>query len=80
MIAGPSSALDSALRSTKLTGNRKLNTTAFHPQSNGGNQRVNHAMAQMRSMVIDERQSDWDAHLPHIQFAYYSVSDGPRGE
>ena len=27
-------------------------------------------MAQMLAMVVNERQDDWDAHLPHVEFAY----------
>ena len=31
---------------------------------------MNHTMAQMLAMVVNERQDDWDLRLPHIEFAY----------
>ena len=31
---------------------------------------MNHTMAQMLAMVVNERQDDWDAHWPHVEFAY----------
>ena len=27
-------------------------------------------MAQMLAMVVNERQDDWDVHLPHVEFTY----------
>ena len=27
-------------------------------------------MAQMLAIVVNERQDDWDFHLPHVEFAY----------
>ena len=49
---------------------RKIATSAYHPNGNGGIERVNHTMAQMLAMVVNERQDDWDVHLPHVKFAY----------
>ena len=43
-----------------LFGVRKLATSSYHPTSNGGVERVNHTMAQILSMVVIERQDDWD--------------------
>lgn len=31
---------------------------------------VNHAMPQMLACVVNERQDDWDEHLPHVEFSY----------
>ena len=47
----------------------KLTTSAYHPSGNGGVGRVNHTMAQMLAMVCNEHQNDWDAHLPHVEYA-----------
>ena len=47
----------------------KLATSSYHPNCNGGVERVNHTMAQMLATVVNERQDDWDLHLPHIEFA-----------
>ena len=49
---------------------RKVTTSSYHPQTNGGTERVNQTMAQMLTVAVNERQTDWDLHLPHIEFAY----------
>ena len=51
-------------------GIKKLNTSAYHPEGNGGTERVNHTMAQMLSVVVNEPQTDWDVQLPHVKSAY----------
>ncbi|CAB1099916.1 unnamed protein product [Ectocarpus sp. CCAP 1310/34] len=40
------------------------------PETNGGTERVNHTMAQMLEVVVNDQQNDWDIHLPHVEFAY----------
>ena len=54
----------------KLLGMRKIATSTYHPNANGGVERVNYTMAQMLAMVVNERQDDWDVHLPHVEVAY----------
>ena len=49
---------------------RKIATSAYHPNGNGGVKRVNHTMVQMLAMFVNERQDDWNVHLPHIELAY----------
>ena len=49
---------------------RKIATTALHPKSNGGIERVNHSLAQMLSLVISEQHDDWDEGLPNMVQAY----------
>ena len=46
---------------------------------NGGVERGNHNMAQMLAMVVNERQDDWDAQLPHVKFAYNNSVSAPTG-
>ena len=53
----------------QLLGVRNLATSYYHPNCNGGVKRVNHSMDQMLAMVVNERQDDWDLHLPHVEFA-----------
>ena len=53
----------------QLLGMRKLATSSYHPNGNGGVERVNHTMVQMLAMVVNERQEDWDLRLPHVEFA-----------
>ena len=54
----------------ELLGVQKIATSSYHPNGSGGGERVNHTMAQMLAMVVNERQDDWDAQLPHVEFAY----------
>ena len=49
---------------------RKIATSSYHPNGNGGVESVNHTMAQILAMIVNERQDDWDAHLTHVEFAY----------
>ena len=44
----------------RLLGVRKLATSSYHPNGNGGVERVKHTMAQMLAMVVNEQQDDWD--------------------
>ena len=71
------SELSSAL--CRLLGIRKLTTSAYHAMGNGGTERVNHTMAQMLSMVVNERQDDWDKQLPHVESAYNNSVSAATG-
>ena len=42
----------------QLLGIRKFATSFYHANDNGGVERVNHTMAQMLAMVVNERQED----------------------
>ena len=44
----------------KLLGVRKMATSSYNPNGNCGVERVNHTMAQMLAMVVNELQSNWD--------------------
>ena len=63
----------------KLMGIHKLTTSAYHLSGNGGVERVNHTMAQMLAMVCNEHQNDWDAHLPHVEYAYNNYVSAAAG-
>ena len=63
----------------KLMKIRKIATTAFHPKSNGGVERVNHSLAQMLSLVISEQQDDWDEWLPCVVQAYNNSVSAATG-
>jgi hypothetical protein len=49
---------------------RKLNTTAYHPQTNGLTERFNHTLCTMLSHYCNQHQTDWDDYLPYVLFAY----------
>ena len=61
----------------QLLGVHKLATSSYHPNCAGGVERVNHTMAQMLAMVVNERQDDWDLHLPHVEFGYSATDMAP---
>ena len=63
----------------QLLGVHELATSSYHPKCNGGVERVNHNMAQMLAMVVNERQDDWDLHLPHVEFAYNNSVSAAAG-
>ena len=63
----------------KLLGTRKIATSSYQPNGNGGVERVNHTMAQMLAIVVNSRRDDWDAHLPHEEFAYNNSASAITG-
>ena len=68
-----------ALGMYKLLGMRKVATSAYHRNGNGGVGRVNQTMAQMPAMVVNERQDDWDAYSPYVTFAYNNSISASTG-
>ncbi len=60
-------------------GVRKINTSSYHPCTNGGVERVNHVLAQMLSMIGNEQQTDWDVLLPHVSSAYNNSVNAATG-
>ena len=63
----------------ELRGVRKIATSSHHPSGNGGVERVNHTMAQMLVMIVNKHQDDWDAQLPHVEFAYSNSVSAATG-
>ena len=57
----------------------KLATNSYHPNCNGDVERVNHTIAQMLAMVVNQRLADWDLHLPHVEFAYNNSVSAATG-
>lgn len=49
---------------------KKLNTTAYHPQTNGLTERFNHTLCTMLTHYTNSSQTDWDEYLPYILLAY----------
>ena len=60
-------------------GIHKLTTSAYHPSGNGGVKRVHDTMAQMLAIFSNEHQNDWDAHLPHVEYAYNNSVSAATG-
>jgi hypothetical protein len=51
----------------------KVNTSAYHPQTDGLVEKLNGTLETMLSMYVAEDQKDWDEYLPYILFAYRST-------
>ena len=49
---------------------KKLQTTAYHPETNGLTERFNATLCQMLSVYCNENQTNWDVYLPITLFAY----------
>jgi hypothetical protein len=49
---------------------KKLNTTSYHPQTNGLTERFNHTLCAMLSHYTTQNQTDWDQYLPYVLLAY----------
>jgi hypothetical protein len=52
---------------------KKLNTSSYHPQTDGLCEKFNGTLVKTLSMYCDENQKDWDEHLPTALFAYNST-------
>ena len=49
---------------------KKLNTTAYHPQTNGLTERFNGTLVKMLGMYCNKQQNNWDIYIPYVLFAY----------
>ena len=49
---------------------KKINTTAYHPQTNGLTERFNRILTDMLAKKVDMSGRGWDTHLPFVLFAY----------
>lgn len=63
---------------------RKLVTSANHPMGDGGTERMSHTMAQLLSMLVNERQNDWKHQLSLLKrsfqiFSQHSNRVDPEG-
>jgi len=54
----------------KLLGVKKINTTAYHPQTNGLTERFNRTLTDMLAKRVERNGKDWDTHLPFVLFVY----------
>jgi hypothetical protein len=49
---------------------KKLNTSSYHPQTNGMTERFNRTLTMMLSHYVNQYQRDWDRYLPYVLYAY----------
>src|SRR4051812_4494504 len=49
---------------------RKVNTTAYHPQTNGLVERLNKTLANILSKISKDNSNEWSAYLSFATYAY----------
>ena len=54
----------------ELLGFQKINTSAYHPQTDGLVERFNRTLTAMLAKKAEKGGKDWDQHLPYMLFAY----------
>ena len=59
---------------------KKLNTTAYHPQTDGLVERFNSVISQSLSMYVSANKKDWGEFLPSILFAYRTSPQATTGD
>ena len=64
----------------EVLGVKKVNTTAYHPQTDGLVERFNRTLTSMLAKRVERSGSDWDTHLPYVLFAYRSSVQESTGE
>lgn len=62
-----------------LLGISRTRTTAYHPMSDGLVERFNRTLKSMLAKLVNERQNDWDEHLPYALLAYRSSIHSSTG-
>ena len=53
-----------------MLGVKKINTSGYHPQTDGLVEKFNSTLISMIAKSCDVRDRDWDVHLPYLLFAY----------
>ena len=56
----------------QLTGFKHKITSAYHPQSNGLDERLNQTLKSKLQQLVNEHMDDWDELINNILFAYRS--------
>ena len=57
----------------------KITTSAYQPWTSGGVERLNHTMALILAMVVNELRNNWDVQLPHVDSAYNNSVNAATG-
>lgn len=63
----------------KLTGTKLAMSSAFHPQTDGQTERLNHILEDMLRAYVSEKLDDWDRHLTAAEFAYNDAVQASTG-
>lgn len=57
----------------------KIQTTAYHPESNGALERSHRTLAEYLKGYVDEDQANWDEWLPYAMFTYNTTPHTSTG-
>ena len=61
-------------------GIKRVNTTAYHPQTDGLVERFNRTLTDMLAKTVERDGKNWDTKLPYVLFAYRSSPQESTGE
>ena len=64
----------------ELLGMKKINSTSYHPQTDGLVERMNWTLRGMIAKQAHKFGPDWDLHLQQLMFTYQAKSHESRGE
>ena len=67
---GPNFLSELVLEICKLLGIEKINTSGYHPQSDGLVEKFNSTIISMLSKCVEKHGQNWDQQLPYVLFAY----------
>ena len=56
----------------ELMGIKKMNTTSYHPQTDGLVEHFNRTLTDMLAKTVKKGGADWDEKLPYVLYAYQS--------
>ena len=76
---GPSFLSKLLLEICSVMGVKKVNTSAYHPQTNGLVERFNRTLIDMLSKTV-QLGVEWDERLPYVLFAYRASVQASTGE
>ena len=77
---GPSFLSKLLLEMCRVMGVHKINTSAYHPQSDGLVERFNRTLTDMLSKSVTPGLCEWDEKLPYVLFAYRASMQSSTGE
>ena len=63
-----------------LQGFHKVNTTAYHPQTNSFVEMFNRTLIDMLAKIAELNGNNWDEKLPYVLFAYRSTVQESTGQ
>ena len=77
---GPSFLSKLLLGVCDCMGIKKINTSAYHPQSDGLVERFNRTLTDRLAKSVTPGQKEWDDRLPYVLFAYRATQQVSTGE